>query len=230
VASSNDRGNTWRLVLEESVRNVKDYSGFLTFLPSGTATTAVYLTPLAPDDRTGGDEDEHVKTVGIARLAADGREIDRTTVDPDSCSCCSTDIADTANGPIAVYRDHEAGEIRDISIVRHVNGRWTTPAPVYRDGWRINGCPTNGPAVAAVDRRVAVAWFTAANDQPRVHVAFSTDAGATFSAPQRVDERKGTIRVREISLAARGTALTVATASSGRSTGIPMMVPARSGT
>jgi len=256
VASSEDQGRTWRTVLDEGVRNVKDYSGFLSFLPTGTTTTAVYLTPLAPDDGTGGDEDDHVKTVGIARFAADGREIDRTIVDTDSCSCCSTDIADTANGPIAVYRDHEAGEIRDISIVRHVNGRWTTPAPVHRDGWRINGCPTNGPAVAAVDRRVAVAWFTAAHDQPRVYVAFSTDAGATFSAPLRVDdgrpvgwpdvvmvddgrtivswleradEGKGTIRIREMAPGMRGAALSVATASSGRSTGIPHMVRSRAG-
>lgn len=59
----------WRRVLDEGVRNVKDYSGFLSFLPTGTTTTAVYLTPLAPDDGTGGDEDDRVKTVGIARFA-----------------------------------------------------------------------------------------------------------------------------------------------------------------
>ena len=46
----------------------------------------------------------------------------------------------------------------------------------------------NGPAVAASGRRVAVAWFTAANDAPRVKLAFSTDAGASFGAPVRVDD------------------------------------------
>lgn len=254
VASSADHGKTWRTVLDEGVRNVKDYSGFLSFLPTGATATAVYLTPLAPDDGTGGNEDEHIKTVGIARFGADGREVDRMIVDTDSCSCCSTDIAETAVGPIAVYRDHEAGEVRDISIVRQVNGRWTAPRPVHRDGWRINGCPTNGPAVAAMGQNVAVSWFTAANDQPRVHVAFSKDAGATFSAPVRVDEGrpvgwpdvvmfddgrtmvswleradegKGTLRIREVTPGARGAALTVATASSGRSTGIPQMVRSR---
>ena len=48
--------------------------------------------------------------------------------------------------------------------------------------------PVNGPAIAARDRRVALAWFTAPGDSARVNVAFSDDAGATFSAPVRIDD------------------------------------------
>jgi hypothetical protein len=155
---------------------------------------------------------------------------------------------------VAVYRDHEAGEIRDISIVRFVNGQWTAPAPVHRDGWKIGGCPTNGPAVAASGSRVAVAWFTAAGDKARVNVAFSSDAGATFSSPVVVDDGApagwadvlwladgralvswlektatgvGEVRLRTATPAGVGPAITAATSSSGRATGIPMM--ARSG-
>lgn len=252
VQSSADRGRSWRTVFEEGLRNVSDYSGFLSFLPGGDQMSALYLTPLSPDDGAAGHEGGHVKTVGVARFGADGREIDRTIVDADACSCCSTDTARTSLGPIGVYRDHEAGEIRDIAIVRHVNGRWTSPASVHRDGWIINGCPTNGPAVAAAGTAVAVAWFTAANGQPKVNVAFSADAGATFSAPLRVDDGnpvgwadvamlgdgrtivswleradggKGWVRVREMSPSGRQEAHTVAAASAGRTTGIPMMVP-----
>jgi hypothetical protein len=212
----------------------------------------VYLTPLHPDDGTT-DEHAHIKTVGIARFDRGGKEISRQIVDQDACSCCSTDIAETALGPVAVYRDHEAGEIRDISIVRFVGGAWTTPVPVARDGWKIAGCPTNGPAVAANGRRVAVAWFTAANGQARVQVAFSSDAGATFTAPVRVDDGTpsgwpdvvllddgrafvswlekaadgvGDVRVRAIGPDGRAPAVTVATSSSGRATGIPMMTRA----
>ena len=32
-AASRDGGRTWRTVLDEGARNVKDYSGFLTYLP-----------------------------------------------------------------------------------------------------------------------------------------------------------------------------------------------------
>ena len=55
---------------------------------------------------------------------------------------------------------------------------------VHHDGWRISACPVNGPALAARGRQLAVAWFTMAEDKPRVHLALSSDAGETFSAPQ----------------------------------------------
>lgn len=131
----------------------------------------------------------------------------------------------------------------------------TAPVPVHRDGWKIGGCPTNGPAVAARGRDVAVAWFTAAGNEGRVKIAFSNDAGATFSTPHVVDDGTpvgwpdvlllddgralvswlekigdavGDVRLRAVTRTGRQTARTVATTSSGRATGIPMM--ARVGT
>ena len=251
-AASRDDGRTWGTVLEEGARNVKDYSGFLTYLPGAAGVDAVYLTPLSPDDGSGPAHD-HIKTLGVARFAADGALQSRQIVDGDVCSCCNTDMAETVAGPIAVYRDHDAGEIRDISIVRLVDGKWTAPAPVARDGWRIGGCPTNGPAVAAAGNRAAVAWFTAAGDHPRVQVAFSADAGASFSAPIRVDggqpvgwtdvlllddgralvswlertgEGTGEVRLRVVGDTAATTPIVVASATSGRTTGIPMIARA----
>lgn len=249
VATSVDRGATWATAFEDGFDNVSDYAGFLSFLPTSRGVDAVYLTPLHPDDGTS-DEHAHIKTVGIARFGLDGKELSRQIVDSDACSCCSTDMAETSEGPVAVYRDHEDGEIRDIAIVRRVGGTWTAPAVVYRDGWKIGGCPTNGPAVAARKREVAVAWFTAAANRPQVKIVFSSDAGATFSAPVVVDDGSpvgwpdvvlledgralvswlertadgvGDIRLRAATRAGRQPAMTVATASSGRSTGMPMM-------
>ncbi len=249
AATSADDGRTWTTVFEEGQRNVKDYSGFLTFLPTSAGVDAVYLTPLAPDDGSG-PAHNHIKTVGVARLAPDGRVVSRQIVDGDACSCCNTDLAETSRGPIAVYRDHDAGEIRDISIVRLVDGQWTSPAPVHRDGWRIGGCPTNGPAVAARGPAVAVAWFTAAGDRPQVNLALSYDAGASFAAPIRVDdgapvgwadvamlpdgatvvswlertgEGIGEVRMRRVAGSVPDAPVTVAPASSGRTTGIPML-------
>jgi hypothetical protein len=93
----------------------------------------------------------------------------------------------TADGPIVVYRDRSPDEIRDIYVTRKVGGAWTAGAPVHSDSWKIAACPVNGPSVAAAGRRVAVAWFTAANDSPRVKLAFSDDGGAKFDGPIRVD-------------------------------------------
>jgi hypothetical protein len=255
VAASSDRGTTWRRVFEDGLRNVADYAGFLTFAPGPGAADAIYLSPAMPDegDSAGGhgSGSEPTKTLVAVRLAADGTN-GQQVVDADVCSCCSTDIARTADGLVAVYRDHEAGEIRDISIVRLVNGRWAPPAPVHRDGWRIPGCPTNGPAVAAAGRRVAVTWFTAANDTPRVKLAVSDDGAATFGAPVTVDEGapvgwpdvvllddgsaivswlerrgegRGEVLLRRVAPGrAPGPPAVVATSASGRATGIPQMI------
>ena len=133
-------------------------------------------------------------------LGAPGAAVKEIQLDERACDCCQTHAAMTTEGPIVVYRDRTANEIRDISIVRRVRGAWTAPKPVHNDGWEVNFCPVNGPFVAAAGRRVAVSWYTAAKDTPRVKVAFSSDAGATFSAPITVDEGNPAGRVATVLL------------------------------
>ena len=86
------------------------------------------------------------------------------------------------------FRGRSATEVRDIYVSRFAEGRWSAPAIVHADGWRIDACPINGPSVSARGRDVAVAWFMAKNDQGRAFVAFSHDAGRTFGVPVRVDD------------------------------------------
>jgi hypothetical protein len=111
------------------------------------------------------------------------------------CECCSTAAAMTDDGPVVVFRDRSEQEIRDISIVRRQGDGWTSSARVAADDWRIEGCPVNGPAVAAVGRQVAVVWYTAGGSGPKVQVAFSEDAGATFGPPRVVDSGRPLGRV-----------------------------------
>lgn len=100
-----------------------------------------------------------------------------------------------------VYRDRSQTEVRDIYVVRHANGSWTKPQQVFADNWPINGCPVNGPSVAADGTNVVVAWFTGANDTPHVKVAFSRDAGASFGQPIQVDDGESVGRVDTVLLA-----------------------------
>ena len=93
----------------------------------------------------------------------------------------------TPSGPVVAYRDRTEGEIRDIAVVRQVNGEWTEPTIVHEDGWHIEACPVNGPALASRGDTVAIAWFTGAQDTARVRVAFSVDGGQRFGAPVRID-------------------------------------------
>jgi hypothetical protein len=64
----------------------------------------------------------------------------------------------------------------------------------------------NGPALSAEGRTVAIAWFTARGDQGRAFAAFSTDAGASFGAPIRLDDVSALGRV-DIELLADGSAI-----------------------
>ena len=108
-------------------------------------------------------------------------------LDGQVCDCCPTSAAVTDQGPVVVYRDRTGDEIRDISIIRHLADGWSEPMTVHDDGWEISACPVNGPMVSAQGDRLAVAWYTGADDDPRVLVAFSQDAGESFTEPVRVD-------------------------------------------
>ncbi|MCA1565558.1 MAG: glycoside hydrolase [Acidobacteria bacterium] len=123
-----------------------------------------------------------------AAIDAEGRLSDETVLDERICECCQTSAALTSEGVVAVYRDRSEREVRDIHFVRRQGEDWSDPRPVHADNWEINGCPVNGPSVAADGRRVAVAWFTGAGDEQSVKTAFSDDAGMNFGAPTRVDD------------------------------------------
>jgi len=127
-------------------------------------------------------------TLRYAAIDSNGRLSDETQLDERVCECCQTSAAITAAGIIAVYRDRSEKEVRDIDFVTQQRGSWSAPRAVYADNWEINGCPVNGPSVAAAGERVAVAWYTGAGDSPRVKVAFSNDSGATFARPIEVDD------------------------------------------
>jgi len=126
-------------------------------------------------------------TLRGAIITKDGEITQDVLLDERTCECCNTAVTMTGNGPVVVYRDRSQNEIRDIGIVRYVAGTWTKPQIAVEDNWHIPGCPVNGPAIDAIDNNVALAWFTGANDSPKVQIAFSEDSGETFGLPIRVD-------------------------------------------
>jgi len=112
-----------------------------------------------------------------------------TLLDDRICDCCQTGVAIGPNDEIiATYRDRSEDEIRDISIVRWEQEKgWSKPQTIGNDTWKIPGCPVNGPSIDSFGNNVAVAWFTAADDAPKVQIAFSQDIGLTFGLPIRID-------------------------------------------
>jgi hypothetical protein len=114
---------------------------------------------------------------------AAGAPIKEERLESDVCNCCPTAVTRTAKGLLLAYRDRTKNDIRDISVMRFENGHWSQPKNVHVDNWKLNACPTNAASVSARGDRVALSWYTSAQDSPRVQVVFSTDDGATFSKP-----------------------------------------------
>jgi hypothetical protein len=117
---------------------------------------------------------------------ASGKEVSEERLDNDVCSCCPTAVAKTAKGLLVAYRGHTPKNIRDIAVLRLENGHWSASKTLYNDNWEIDACPINAAAVAAQGDRAAISWYTAAQDSPRVRIAFSSDSGATFTKPTTV--------------------------------------------
>src|SRR5687768_6649792 len=212
ISTSKDGGRSWTKPIIPHRDQTQTEHGFVSLIPlSDGRLGAIWLD--GRNMKNMKETDEHAPapesmTLRYATIDADGNLSDEAQLDERVCECCQTSAAVTSDGPIAVYRDRSASEVRDIYIVRQANGSWSTPQPVFADNWQINGCPVNGPAVAAVGRNVVVAWFSSAADEPRVKIAFSQDAGATFSQPIQVDDGKNVGRVDTL-LLPDGSALVV---------------------
>ena len=127
-------------------------------------------------------------------------------IDHRVCECCQTSAAVTADGVLTAFRDLTPEAVRDIGVSRLEGGKWTETTIVAADKWQIDFCPVNGPALSARGRDVAVAWFTVKNDLGQAYAAFSSDAGRTWTAPQRLDEAGSLGRV-DIEMLDDGTAI-----------------------
>lgn len=199
VARSNDGGKTWSQPIVPHRDNTQTEHGFVSLISLDDGRLgAVWLDGRNMKDMK--ETDEHAPaaasmTLRYASIDAQGNLSDEAELDNRVCECCQTSAAVTSDGPIAVYRDRSPSEVRDIFIVRQVNGAWSAPQAIYADNWQINGCPVNGPSVAADGRRVVVAWFTSVGDTPHVKIAFSNDAGANFGKPIQVDDGETVGRV-----------------------------------
>ena len=172
--------------------------GFVSILPYNE--DSFFVTWLDGRTTVNVPKGEEQMTLRGAIITNDGDITQDTLLDDNTCECCNTAATITQNGPVVVYRNRSEDEIRDIGIVRWEDGQWTQPQIVIEDNWHIPGCPVNGPEIDALGSNLAMAWFTAANDNPKVQVAFSDDNGKTFGLPYRIDNGNAIGRVDVIML------------------------------
>ena len=183
VSHSNDAGTTWSVPTSPHDDGTPTEHGFVSVSSNSNDTHLLWLDGRKTANEATDSLVDTSMTLRGARMDVDGTVSQEQVIDETVCDCCRTDMAIASTGRIAVYRDRTEQEIRDIYITRRIEGAWQPGAPISDDGWEIAGCPVNGPAIVAQGDLVAVAWFTAADNQPVVQARISTDAGVSFGDP-----------------------------------------------
>ena len=205
LAHSRDDGKTWSQSFLPHSDGSKTEHGFASlFQMPGAGLGLVWL-----DGRNmaeGGHMGHGDMTLRFGTFGKDWKQTAEIELDGRVCECCPTAAAVTADGPIVAYRDRGPDETRDIYITRLERGTWSAPKPVHADSWKVPACPVNGPGLSASGKQVAVAWFTAKDEEARAFAAFSSDAGRTFGTPIRLDDR-GTLGRVDVELLPDGSAV-----------------------
>lgn len=185
---SDDAGETWSEPFRPHTDGTPTEHGFVTIFPWQDAIGVVWLDGRNMTGGHGHDSDHGGggMTLRSAVVSPGGELLEGKLVDGLVCDCCQTDAVVTEDGPLVVYRNRTEDEIRDIQAVRADGDGWGEPIAVHEDGWKIAGCPVNGPAVSTDGKQVDVAWFTAA-EEPEVRFARSFDGGKTFDDRMQID-------------------------------------------
>lgn len=199
VARAEDGGD-WSKPIVPHADKTQTEHGFVSLLPlTDGRIGAIWLDGRNFSNTQHGEGDHGAAkanmTLRYAAIDRSGTVSDEAVLDERVCECCQTAATMTETGAVVVYRDRSPDEVRDIYVVRYQAGQWSSPQPVHVDGWKIDGCPVNGPSISAYGRQVAVAWYTEAGNNPRVNVAFSKDAGASFGPPHQIDDGDAVGRV-----------------------------------
>lgn len=221
LAWSDDGGGTWSAPWTPHEDGTPTEHGFVSLFAHGEEAWATWLDGRAMVEPAGpmSLRARSLSGGGKAGQAGAGPEM---VLDARTCECCQTSAVVAAGIPVVAFRDRAGGEVRDIHVTRLLGDGWTESAPVHEDGWVIGGCPVNGPSMAALDTRVAVAWFTAPGGEGQVKVAFSNDAAATFGPPSRLDAGRPLGRT-DVVLLDDGSALVTWLEEAGDGTGASIM-------
>lgn len=144
--------------------------------------------PGAPHDGVAMAQNSSLYHASITGSSATEHEITKGV-----CYCCKTALAAGADGTLfAAWRHVYPGSFRDMAFATSRDGgrSFSAPVRVSEDGWAIDACPDDGPAMA-VDASGAVhlAWPTVVGgDNPRGAIFYSTMPrdGQPFTKRQQV--------------------------------------------
>ena len=198
-ALSSDDGATW-----SEPRTLHDHTGggehgFVSIVPWDTDSFgAIWLDGRDMVDKPAGEGEMALMFRTSDAAGVLGAE---QVIDPRVCSCCQTSLVGLPGDIFwATYRGRSSGEVRDIHQAVWTpfvaEGWLRNRRPIHDDGWRIEGCPVNGPRAAILAKgTTASAWFTGVGeDGGEVRLAIRSEDGS-YAAPIRIDEGSAVGRV-----------------------------------
>jgi hypothetical protein len=107
------------------------------------------------------------------------------------CFCCKTSVATSGENVYVAWRHIYPGSLRDIAVARSADNGATfgPPTRVSEDGWKIDACPDDGPALAADGHGgIHIVWPTlVSGETPRKGIFYSTLADDAFAPRVRLD-------------------------------------------
>lgn len=189
MSLSEDKGNSWSFSKIIHNDGVSAEHGFVSTTLTQKGMLLVWLDGREMTKGHNHGNHDHgghgngAMTLRSAIVNSSGVVNNRLQIDNRVCECCQTDVVNSTCGPIAVYRNRSEEEVRDVYYSRLVNEAWTDPKPLHVDNWKINGCPVNGPRIAAHEKQISAVWYSQSEDVPQVKMVISSDCGQTFSKP-----------------------------------------------
>jgi hypothetical protein len=153
--------------------------------------------------------------VMVARSTNGGQSFDPgVIVARKICPCCRTALTVDAKGTIyVVFRHAPPDNVRSMFIARSEDRGMTfsMPTQIYNDGWVIDGCPHNGPAIDTdADGNVHLAWYTGKEEGYGVYYAISSNRGDSFTSPIHLNDGMEASPVRAALIAQHKTAAILA--------------------
>jgi hypothetical protein len=153
------------------------------------------VPPMAPGHLHGASAPPGTKEDPTARASFSKvyfTSLDATTAAPIAggvCYCCKTSLVASGEKVYAAWRHVYPGTERDVAVATSTDGgsTFTGPVRVSRDGWSIDGCPENGPALALdVRRSLHVAWPAPpdGNSDTPLALFYSTSSDGARFAPR----------------------------------------------
>jgi hypothetical protein len=101
------------------------------------------------------------------------------------CECCKTTLAIGGDGSLyAAWRHIYPGNYRDIAFAVSRGGAgFGDSVRVHEDGWRIEGCPDDGPSmVVDASNRAHLVWPTVVHEKTDMGIFYASTAdGVSFS-------------------------------------------------